>query len=148
MHNAPKDIKIILGFDFGLKHIGVAIGEIMTATVKPLSAITARHGNPKWEDIDHLVERWEPNAFVVGVPINMDGTDGSITHLAKKFALALFEHYSKPVYEVDERLTTVEAKQQLFQKGGFDALDKSLVDSYAAKIIVESWIADKQRKTL
>lgn len=148
MHNTPEDIKIILGFDFGLKHIGVAIGELFTATVKPLSAIKARHGEPKWQEIDHLVERWQPNAFVVGVPINMDGTDGPITHLAKKFGRALYEHYSLPVYEVDERLTTIEAKQQLFEKGGFDALDKSLVDSYAAKIIVESWIAEKKRQKL
>ncbi len=148
MPNDIKDINRVLGFDFGLKHIGIAIGEIFTATVKPLSAITARHGVPKWEDIEHLVDRWQPNAFVVGVPINIDGTDGPITNLAKTFGHSLHAHFSLPVFEVDERLTTIEAKQQLFEKGGFDALDKSLVDSYSAKIIVESWIADKKRKKL
>jgi len=140
------NIKRVLGFDFGHKHIGVAIGELMTSTAKPLSTITARHGEPKWEDIEHLIERWGPDALIVGIPLNMDGSDGSVTSAAKKFSEELHEHFMLPIIEVDERLTTVEAKQQLFDKGGFDALDKATIDSYSAKLIIESWLADLKRE--
>ena len=142
------NVKRVLGFDFGHKHIGVAIGEVLTATAKPLTTISARHGEPKWDDIQHLVERWNPEVLVVGVPINIDGTDGAMTNPAKKFAQELSEKCLLPVIEVDERLTTIEAKQQLFEKGGFDALDKATIDAYSAKLIVESWLSDLTREEL
>lgn len=147
----PDDIhsvKRVLGFDFGHKHIGVAIGEVFTATAKPLTTITARHGEPNWDDIHHLIERWSPEALVVGIPINMDGTDGTVTNSAKNFAKNLSEKCLLPVIEIDERLTTVEAKQQLFEKGGFDTLDKATIDAYSAKLIVESWLSDLTREEL
>lgn len=129
----------VLGFDFGTKHIGVAVGQTVTGTATPLTSLKAENGIPKWTDIDALIKEWGPQALIVGIPLNMDGTEQLLSKQAKKFANRLADRYPLPVHRVDERLTTVEAKQQLFEQGGHRALTKSQIDSYSAKLIIESW---------
>jgi len=139
----PKHLQpqTILGFDFGTRHIGIAVGQTITATATALTTISAKHGHPRWQDITTLVTQWQPDALVVGIPLNMDGTTQPLTKLAERFAAQCQTRYDLPVYHVDERLTTTAAKQQLFTAGGYQALQKSAIDSTAAKIIVESWLA-------
>lgn len=134
----------VLGFDFGTKHIGVAVGQTVTRTANPLTALKADNGIPRWQDIDALIQEWAPQVLLVGIPLNMDGSEQLLTHQARKFANRLADRYKLPVHHIDERLTTVEAKQQLFEQGGYRALTKSQIDSYAAKIIIESWFANAQ----
>jgi len=132
----------VLGFDFGMKHIGVAVGQTTTRTATPLTSLKATQGIPNWDQIGQLIDTWGAKALVVGIPLNMDGTEQPITAAAKKFSNRLQDRYQLPVYPVDERLTTVEAKQQLFEAKGYRGLDKKSIDSYAAKLILESWLID------
>lgn len=133
----------VLGFDFGMKHIGVAVGQTITRTANPLTSLKAINGIPNWEEIAQLIKTWGAKALVVGIPLNMDGTEQPITATAKKFGNRLHERFNLPVHGVDERLTTVEAKQQLFESEGYRALNKNAVDSYSAKLILESWLQDQ-----
>jgi len=135
-----KQEHIILGFDFGMKSIGVAIGQNITQSANPLDAIPAKDGIPKWESIEALIKEWQPTALVVGVPLNMDGSDQTITHAARKFANRLHTRFDLPVHSVDERLTTVEAKAELFETEGYASLKKEKIDSMSAKLIVEQWL--------
>jgi putative Holliday junction resolvase len=130
----------LLGFDFGMKHIGVAVGQTVTKTATPLTSLKAKDGIPDWDEIAKLIATWGAQALVIGIPLNMDGTEQLITAAAKKFGNRLHARFNLPVHRVDERLTTVEAKQQLFDADGYRALDKTSIDSYAAKLILESWL--------
>ncbi len=130
----------VLGFDFGMKHIGVAVGQTITRTANPLTSLKAVDGIPKWDEIAKIITTWNARALVIGIPLNMDGTEQPITAAAKKFGNRLEARYKLPVHRVDERLTTVEAKQQLFDSSGYKALDKTSIDSYSAKLILESWL--------
>lgn len=131
-----------IAFDFGTKKIGVAVGQTITSTASPLAALSTTKGALQWEPIASLIEQWNPAGFVVGIPINMDASYQAITRKAKAFALALKAKFHLPVYEMDERLTTIAAKQQLFELGGFKALKDISVDSFAAKLILEAWLRE------
>lgn len=137
MKHSSSDI--LLAFDFGMKRIGVAVGQMVTRTARPLSTIHAKEGTPHWDDLNKLIKTWRPNGIVVGIPLNMDGTEQSITHAARQFADQLHEQYAIPVYGIDERLTTKEAREQMFSKGGYKALQNGQVDSVAAQLILETW---------
>lgn len=129
----------ILAFDFGTKSIGVAIGQQLTGTARPLAAIKAQDGTPDWNKFEMLLKEWQPDRVVVGLPLNMDGTEQPLTARARKFANRLHGRFGVQVDLHDERLSTVEARADLFARGGFRALNKGSVDSLSAVIILESW---------
>lgn len=129
----------ILCFDYGLKSIGVAVGQSITRTASPLDALKANDGVPHWDQVKVLYNDWMPNLCVVGMPLNMDGTEQAISQRAKTFANRLQGRFNKPVVLWDERLTTVDAKAELFELGGFKKLDKGKIDSVSACIILQSW---------
>jgi putative Holliday junction resolvase len=130
----------VMGFDFGMKHIGVAVGQTITRTAQALTSISAQQGIPDWKEIEKLIVIWQPDALVVGLPLNMDGTEQPITQHAHQFAQKLKKHFHLTVYEEDERLSTVEAREKIFSQGGYRALTKKAIDSMAAKLILESWL--------
>ena len=134
-----SESRTVLSFDFGMKSIGVAVGQEITGTASPLQALKARDGIPDWDKLALLFEEWNPDLAVVGLPLNMDGTQQQVTFAAKKFANRLHARYKVPIETSDERLTTVDARAQLFEMGGFKKLDKGLVDSASACLILESW---------
>lgn len=134
---------IVLGFDFGMKRIGVAVGQMLTQTARPLETIKASNGIPDWDRLQKLVKLWQPNAFVVGIPLNMDGTEQPLTTNAKQFAKSLEDRFKLPVYGIDERLSTKDARERIFKEGGFKALQKSQVDSVAAQLILQNWLAQQ-----
>ena len=131
--------RTVLGFDFGTKSIGAAIGQEITGTARPLTSFKAKEGNPEWQQIEKLLKEWQPDLVVVGLPLNMDGTEQPVTALAKKFANRLHGRFGVQVVLHDERLSTVEAKADLFERGGYRALNKGSVDAASAVIILESW---------
>lgn len=130
--------KVLLAFDFGMRRIGVAVGQSLTNSATPLATLPAKDGIPSWETIKNLIETWQADALIVGIPYNMDGSEQDITKAARKF-LRRLHRYHLPTYEVDERLTTVEARNQLYAKN-LRAADIKNVDSFAAKLILESWL--------
>ncbi|EOS95903.1 Holliday junction resolvase RuvX [Erwinia tracheiphila] len=129
----------LLAFDFGTKSIGIAVGQQLTGTARPLAAIKAQDGTPDWNKIGALLKEWQPCRVVVGLPLNMDGTEQQLTARARKFANRLHGRFGVQVDLHDERLSTVEARADLFSRGGFRALNKGSVDSLSAVIILESW---------
>ncbi|WP_380180304.1 Holliday junction resolvase RuvX [Kalamiella sp. sgz302252] len=129
----------LLAFDFGTKSIGVAIGQQLTGTARPLAALKAQDGTPDWSKIETLLKEWQPDFVVVGLPLNMDGSEQPLTARARKFANRLHGRFGVKVELHDERLSTVEARADLFSRGGFRALNKGSVDSLSAVIILESW---------
>jgi putative Holliday junction resolvase len=125
--------KIVLGFDFGLARIGVATGQTLTKTATPLTILKAQQGQPDWTQVEQLVREWDPDCFVVGLPLNMDESIGTLAHLSSKFARRLEGRFGRPAYLIDERLSSVAAK----------ALTGSeRIDDVAAALILESWLGD------
>lgn len=130
----------LLGFDFGTKSIGVATGQMITATAQPLPAIKANDGIPNWNIVEQVINEWKPDLVVVGLPLNMDGSEQPITQRAKKFANRLNGRFGVKITLQDERLTTASAKEFIFSHGGYKALDKGKIDSVSAALILESWM--------
>lgn len=128
-----------LAFDFGTKSIGCAVGQSITGSAQPLPAFKAQDGIPNWDLIEKCLNEWQPDIVVIGLPLNMDGTEQPLTARAKKFANRLHGRFGVKIALQDERLTTTEARSEIFQRGGFKALEKSKVDSISACIILESW---------
>lgn len=131
-----------LGFDFGMKRIGVAVGQTISKTAMPLTTLAAKEGEPNWQDIHLLVREWHPKAFIVGLPVKMDDTEQFTTQAARNFADSLSRSFSLPVHLIDERLTSKEARQRLFERGGAKALQSGKVDQIAAVLILEQWLVD------
>ncbi len=124
----------LLCFDFGTKRIGAAVGQTLTDTATPLEIIPVRNNRPDWDRIGALIAEWQPQALVVGNPLNIDGSRHPITDRADAFARKLHGRYRLPVKRADERLSTVEAHSR--QQNG-DA-----VDHVAAQVILEGWLRD------
>jgi putative Holliday junction resolvase len=137
MHNTPQRL---LGFDFGLRRIGVASGQMITRTASPVTILLANDGVPEWPQVLKLIQQWRPEAILVGIPLNMDGSDCSVTIAARKFLADLATQQPIPVHPVDERLTTKEARQQLRDQGHHKKIDSKRVDAMAACLIVETWM--------
>lgn len=140
MNNEKRSLNVLIGFDFGMKRIGVAIGQTVTLSARPLETLSAKAGEPAWDNVARLIKKWKPDAFVVGIPLNMDGTDQPISASARQFAGQLQTKFNLPVFEMDERLTTKDARERLFAKGGYKALQDGQVDQVAAQLILENWL--------
>lgn len=135
---------VFIGFDFGLRRIGVAVGQRLTGCARPLSTLSAVNGIPDWRKITQLLSAWRPQALIVGLPTTIDGGELYTTGLAEAFAEKLRQVTLLPVHLVDERFSTVEAKSQLFEAGGYRKLKKSEIDSLAACVILEQWLAGRE----
>lgn len=135
--------KTVLAFDFGTYSIGCAVGQSITGTAQGLPAFKAQDGIPDWTQIEKVIQEWQPDVLVVGLPLNMDGTEQPLTQSAKKFANRLNGRFNLPVELQDERLTTVEAKAEIFSRGGYKALKKGKVDAISACLILESWFENQ-----
>ncbi len=119
-----------MAFDFGLTRIGVAIGQPLTGTATPLAIIKARDGQPKWNQIEALIQEWQPARLVVGLPLNMDGSPSDMSDRAQKFGRRLTGRFNLPVELADERLTTREARS---------LTGSETIDDVAAQLILESY---------
>ena len=134
-------INIVIGFDFGTKRIGVSVGQFVTKSASPVCVIRVKKGIPDWEKIQALKDEWNIDAFVVGMPYNMDGTEQPITKSAQQFGNRLKKLFDLPVYYVDERLTTKAVIGYLKESNQKKQLqNKKNIDSLAAKIILESFL--------
>ena len=130
----------LMGFDFGTRSIGVATGQEITGTASPLTSLKANDGIPDWSQIEKILKEWQPDLLIVGLPLNMDGTEQEMTQRARKFGQRLHGRFGFQVEFKDERLTTTDAKARLFEHGGYRALGKSRVDAVSAQLILESWM--------
>jgi putative Holliday junction resolvase len=129
-------LQTLLGFDFGKKRIGIAVGQCVTGTATALCTVTSQQGSPDWDRITGLVGEWRPNALVVGLPRHADGSDSDLSGAARKFAQQLEGRYRLPVHLMDERLST-RAATALQQE---DRQGKAGLDAIAARIILQDWL--------
>ncbi len=128
----------LLAFDYGTRRIGVALGQTLTGSVRPLTTLDSRNSKPDWAAISHLLEQWQPDRLVVGLPLHMDGTEQPMTQKAQRFGNQLKGRYNLPVDMVDERLTSDAAEQLLEERGRRQA--RAGLDAVAATVILESWL--------
>ena len=129
-----------LVFDFGTRHIGVAIAEPRANISRGLRTVSSAKQKPNWQAIDQLVHEWQPESFVVGFPLNMDGTRSEMCETVERFGAELLTRYDKHVEYVDERLSTFEARTQATARA--PGTDRSLSEhADAAQVIAESWMA-------
>ena len=135
----PMGQRTVIGFDFGKKYIGVAVGQEITGSATPLGSVRANDGIPHWDNINNYLKEWQPDYIVVGLPLNMDGSEQQLTLDAKKFGKRIMGKFGLPVEFQDERLTTADAKEQLFARGGYKNLKKDNIDAESAKLIIESY---------
>ncbi|SHE20974.1 Holliday junction resolvase RuvX [methanotrophic endosymbiont of Bathymodiolus puteoserpentis (Logatchev)] len=130
-----------LGFDFGNKKIGTAVGQLMTKTASPLMTIRSLNQTPGWDKISALISEWQPTGLVVGVSRQADGSDNIITPRMLKFCRQLKGRYHLPVFQVDEALSTFEAKQMLYDDLHVNASKLwEVQDQLAAQLILQTWL--------
>lgn len=130
----------LLAFDYGTRQIGVAIGQTLTNSARPLKILKARDGVPNWSNIEDLLKEWQPEKLLVGLPLNMDGTESEFCVRARKFARRLHGRFELPVEMMDERLSTFEAKQQTAYRQSYK---NNPIDDTAACLILESWMREQ-----
>ena len=144
LSKTKREIKVVLGFDFGTKRIGVAVGQTVTQTATPLPLLKAQDGAPKWDQIQILIDEWRPQILIVGLPVHMDGTEQLLTKAAKRFGNRLNGRFNLPVEWVDERLTSYEA-ESLVGEYNIKLNDQQLnIDSFSAKLILEQWFSQNK----
>ena len=136
-------VKTLLAFDYGTKKIGLAVGQNISCTATPLGTVKVTKGQGYWLQIDRIIQEWQPNNLLIGWPVNMDGSDSEILEKTQLFIKELQIRYSINCIKVDERLTSIIAKQTIKERGvtQFD------VDSMAAQIILEAWLYEVERSS-
>jgi len=132
-----------MAFDFGLRQIGVAIGNCLLGTTQPLRVLKAREGAPDWRAVEDLVNEWRPDLLLVGDPLNMDGSASELCQRARKFSRRLHGRLGLPVEMIDERLSSFEAKQNSREQGHRGNFKEQPIDSYAAELILQTWLSER-----
>jgi putative Holliday junction resolvase len=145
-----KPIKI-LGIDYGLRKIGVAIGQTLLGTSSPIGIVTCQFGEPNWPQLSKIITEWAPDRIVIGMPYNIDDSENDMTEKVKIFGEAVAKKYKLPVFFEDEKLTTKLANSELAEMQHYKKSPKkipNLVDAFSACMIVESYIQNLLRNKM
>jgi putative Holliday junction resolvase len=136
---------VALGFDYGKRRVGIAVGSPLTGRDQPLTTLEHSDGQPDWAALDVLIAEWQPVAFVVGLPLQANGQAQKMTRRARNFAQEIGGRYKLPVHAVDERYTTIEATHRLQAARASGSRGRRLrrgdVDAMAAQTLLESWLS-------
>jgi putative Holliday junction resolvase len=136
---APRLAGTLLGFDFGEKRLGVAVGETATRLAHPVATLAGEATAARLDAVARLVAEWRPAGFVVGLPRHADGGPHEVARLAGKFARRLEARFGLPVAFVDETLTSADAESRL-REAGARGRDRSALDAHAAALILQSYL--------
>jgi putative Holliday junction resolvase len=131
-------IQQVLGFDFGEQRIGVASGQTITGSANPITTLKSINNKPDWAAIEQLINQWQPDALIVGLPFYLDGSSSEMTRRAEKFSRQLEGRFHLPVYTQNEALSSFEAES--FLQGKKKQHNKQDIDKIAAALIVQSWL--------
>ncbi len=134
-----------LCFDYGSVRIGLALGNTLLGTSKPLTTLANQSGTPDWTKIDQAVSEWRPTGLVVGIPLTLDGEAQAITPHAQGFQRKLKKRYKLPVFSADERYSSMDAQRELQKmraRGQHGKTQHADVDKLAAALILERWFAN------
>lgn len=135
----------ILGFDFGEKRIGVAVGNTVTSQAKALTTLHVESNAARLGAVEKLVAEWQPASFVIGQPEHADGQPHDVAHLAKKFGNRLTEKFRLPVAYINETLSSVEASSILGARGVKGIAQRTEIDAVAAQVILQSYLDERAR---
>jgi putative Holliday junction resolvase len=144
----PGTPETIIAFDFGLRRIGVAVGQQVTGSASPLTVVSNREAGPDWDRIGTIIKEWQPQRLIVGMPAHADGSPTAIDAAVRSFITDL-GRFSLPVAAVDERHTSVEAQAALKAqrgKGLRGRIRKEMIDAGAAALIAERWLKKDDQK--
>jgi putative holliday junction resolvase len=132
----------LLAFDYGEKRIGVAVGNTLTRQARALLVLENRNREYRFETVGKLIDEWQPNAVVVGLPLHPDGTPHEMTQQAKRFGNQLNGRFNVPVSWVDERYSSVDAKAELKASGArTNARGRyDEIDAEAARVILQQFL--------
>ncbi|MEX2123702.1 MAG: Holliday junction resolvase RuvX [Woeseia sp.] len=137
----------ILAFDFGLRRIGVAVGQTVTGSANPLGVIVNRAAGPDWQRVQQLIEEWGAARLIVGIPLHIDGSPSDISNRVDAFIGGL-GRFSLPVEAMDERYSSAEAQEMLIAErklGLRGRIRKEMIDAAAATLIAERWLRNAHR---
>lgn len=138
----------VVGFDFGLARIGVAVGEIETGHAAALTTVAEESGERRFAAIRALLDEWRPVALAVGIPSHLDGSEHAMTARCRRFANQLRGRFGLPVFEVDERLSSVAADSALAEAGERDwRARKARLDAAAAQILLQDFLDETSNAT-
>ena len=143
MHSDRTHAETILGFDFGEKRIGVAVGNTVTSQAQALTTLHVASNAARLGAVEKLVNEWQPASFVVGQPEHADGAPHEVAHLAKKFGNRLAEKFRLPVAYVNETLSSAEASSILGARGVKGTAQKAEIDAVAAQVILQSFLDER-----
>lgn len=134
----------LLGIDFGFKRIGLATGQTITHSTTPLDTLANDRQQTNWSGLEQVIREWQPDAFVLGLPLNKDGSDHEVSKAVRRFAGELEQRYQKPVYLQDERLSSSEAETILNRQRATGTRKKKVqkpdIDKLAAALILQRWL--------
>lgn len=133
-----------LGVDYGLKNIGLAYGQTLTQTAQALPAIKAKDGIPNWQQMQQVLEQWLPDIVIVGLPLNMDGSESELCQRVRKFGNRLHGRFNAKIDFMDERLSSYAVKEEEKARGHKGDYGKNPIDSLAAQLILEDWLRSYQ----
>jgi putative Holliday junction resolvase len=125
----------VLGFDYGTKKIGIAVGQTITGTANPLTTLRYVKDKPDWAGIEKIIKQWQPTNLVVGLPIDTDDSETEISQRARRFARQLEGRFQLKVHMADERYTSASARSMAGKIKNIEELD-----ALAAKLILETWL--------
>jgi putative Holliday junction resolvase len=133
----------VLGFDYGARRIGVAVGNRISASARALEVIGNGDNGPDWLRLAALLREWHPDALLVGLPLTLDSGEQGNSRAARAFAAELHTRHQLPVIMVDERLSSREAATRFAARrasGTARRKHAAALDALAAEIIVEQWL--------
>ncbi len=139
-------IETIMGLDFGISKMGISLGNTLTQTAQPLMQFKMDNGIPNWDELIKLITQWQVSKIVIGLPLNMDGTQSELGNRTKKFARRLNHQLEMakircPIVMADERLSSREAKNLAWEYGLIKS-EQEPIDSIASAIMLGSWLRE------
>ncbi len=140
MPATPEAIRSVLGIDYGEKRLGIATGQTITRSANPVTTLSQINGQPDWSGLQQQIERWRPDALLVGMPYHTDGAESPMTLTVRAFCKQLALRFPQPIIEINETLSSYEAEALLKQRKKIGQHNKQEIDRMAAALIVQSWL--------
>ncbi len=134
-NEASDPVTIVLGFDYGTKRIGVAVGNSLTGSAQALDVIHNTRSDQTYQKIQELISEWQPSCLVVGLPLHPDGAEHTMTKRSRSFGQQLAKQFCKPIHFIDERYSSVLIEQ--------DSQYQGAVDSHAAGLLIEQFFRER-----
>ena len=134
-NDALNPVTIVLGFDYGIKRIGVAVGNSLTGSAQALDVIQNINPDQTYQKIKELIHEWQPSCLVVGLPLHPDGAEHTMTKRSRSFGQQLAKQFCKPIHFIDERYSSVLLEQ--------DSQYQGALDSHAAGLLIEQFFRER-----